>query len=55
VSALANFPDWEDDITPDDLEAASEMFDSLIAGTMYPPAGSKIGPFTVRYLREQEA
>jgi hypothetical protein len=43
-------PREADEVSDEDLEAASEMLDGLVNGTHYPPAGSTIGPFTVRYI-----
>ena len=43
----------EFELDPEDLVAAEEVFDKLVAGTQYPPASTKIGPFAVRYMPGQ--
>lgn len=43
-----------EEVSDEDLQAASDMFDRLIAGTLYPPEGTKVGPYTIHYAPGQK-
>lgn len=37
-------------VSDDELEAASDLLDAVQTGTAYPPEGTRVGHFTVRYV-----